>query len=81
MGSTLRRPASKRTASGPANHARKNGDRRIDCPQHVSIRNASNSIGQPFATVWLAMLLVVAGVLLGQANWQKLIALRAVPPD
>jgi drug/metabolite transporter (DMT)-like permease len=32
-------------------------------------------------TFWLAMLLVVAGVLLGQANWQKLIALRAVPPD
>ena len=32
-------------------------------------------------TFWLAMLLVVAGGLLGQANWQKLIALRAVPPD
>ncbi len=32
-------------------------------------------------TFWLAMLLIVAGVLLGQANWQKLLAPRAVPPE
>jgi drug/metabolite transporter (DMT)-like permease len=32
-------------------------------------------------TFWLAMLLVFAGVLLGQTNWQRLIPARAVPPE
>jgi drug/metabolite transporter (DMT)-like permease len=32
-------------------------------------------------TFWLAMLLVIAGVVLGQTNWQKLLAPRAVPPE
>lgn len=32
-------------------------------------------------TFWLAMVLVVAGVLLGQANWEKLLIARAVPPE
>jgi drug/metabolite transporter (DMT)-like permease len=32
-------------------------------------------------TFWLAMLLIVVGVLLGQTNWQQLLAPRAVPPD
>ena len=32
-------------------------------------------------TFWLAMLLVVTGVLLGQANWQSLLPARAVPPE
>ena len=32
-------------------------------------------------TFWLAMFLVIAGVLIGQANWQRLLAPRAVPPE
>ncbi len=32
-------------------------------------------------TFWLAMALVVAGVILGQTDWQKLLEPRAVPPD
>jgi hypothetical protein len=31
--------------------------------------------------IWLAVVLIVTGVLLDQTNWQKLIALRAVPPE
>lgn len=32
-------------------------------------------------TFWLAMTLVVAGVVLGQTNWQRVLAARAVPPE
>jgi drug/metabolite transporter (DMT)-like permease len=32
-------------------------------------------------TFWLAMLLIITGVILGQTNWQQLIAPRAVPPE
>lgn len=32
-------------------------------------------------TFWLAMGLVVTGVVLGQTDWQRLIGLRAVPPE
>jgi hypothetical protein len=32
-------------------------------------------------TFWVAMSLVVAGVVLGQTDWQKLIPARAVPPE
>ena len=32
-------------------------------------------------TFWLAMILIVAGVLLGQANWQRLLGSAAVPPE
>jgi hypothetical protein len=32
-------------------------------------------------TFGIAMLLVVAGVALGQTNWQSLLAPRAVPPE
>lgn len=32
-------------------------------------------------TFWLAMILVVAGVLIGQTNWQRLLAPREVPPE
>ncbi len=32
-------------------------------------------------TFWLAMALVLAGVVLGQTDWQKLIAARSVPPE
>jgi len=39
-------------------------------------------LGEPFTpTFWAAMLLVVAGVVLGQANWEKFIPARAVPPE
>jgi len=31
-------------------------------------------------TFWFAMALIVAGVVLGQTDWQKVLALRAVPP-
>ncbi len=33
------------------------------------------------STFWLAMIFVVAGVLLGQANWEKLLPARTVPPE
>jgi drug/metabolite transporter (DMT)-like permease len=33
------------------------------------------------ATFGLAMALIVAGVVLGQANWQKLLEARTVPPE
>jgi drug/metabolite transporter (DMT)-like permease len=32
-------------------------------------------------TFWLAMLLVLGGVLIAQLNWGKLIAMRALPPE
>jgi drug/metabolite transporter (DMT)-like permease len=32
-------------------------------------------------TFWLAMVLVVAGVILGQTDWQKVLEPRVVPPD
>ena len=32
-------------------------------------------------TFWTAMILIVIGVLLGQANWQKLLATSALPPE
>jgi drug/metabolite transporter (DMT)-like permease len=32
-------------------------------------------------TFWAAMALIAAGVVLGQASWQKVLALRAVPPE
>lgn len=32
-------------------------------------------------TFWVAMILVIAGVLLGQANWEKLLPPRVVPPE
>ena len=32
-------------------------------------------------TFWLAVGLVIAGVLIGQANWERLLAPRAVPPE
>jgi len=32
-------------------------------------------------TFWLAMVLVVAGVILGQTDWQKMLEPRVVPPD
>jgi drug/metabolite transporter (DMT)-like permease len=32
-------------------------------------------------TFWLAMLLIVAGVVLGQTNWQKLLAPGSLPPE
>lgn len=39
-------------------------------------------LGEPVTpTFGLAMVLVVGGVVLGQTDWQKLIAVRAVPPD
>lgn len=39
-------------------------------------------LGEPVTpTFWLAMALVIGGVVLGQTDWQKLIGLRAVPPD
>jgi drug/metabolite transporter (DMT)-like permease len=33
------------------------------------------------STFWVAMILVVAGVVLGQASWEKLISSRSVPPE
>ena len=33
------------------------------------------------ATFWIAMLLIVAGVVFGQTNWQKLLGTRWVPAD
>lgn len=32
-------------------------------------------------TFWIAMVLIVAGVILGQTNWQKLLQPSAVPPE
>jgi drug/metabolite transporter (DMT)-like permease len=32
-------------------------------------------------TFWLAMTLIVAGVVLGQTNWQRLVAASVVPPE
>ena len=32
-------------------------------------------------TFWLAMILIVAGVILGQTNWERMIAPRGVPPE
>jgi drug/metabolite transporter (DMT)-like permease len=40
------------------------------------------TLGEPMtSTFWLAMALVVAGVVLGQANWQKLFASRWLPAE
>lgn len=39
-------------------------------------------LGEPVThTFWLAMILIVAGVALGQTNWQRLLAPTAVPPE
>jgi drug/metabolite transporter (DMT)-like permease len=39
-------------------------------------------LGEPITpTFWLAMILVVGGVVIGQTNWQKVIALRTVPAE
>jgi drug/metabolite transporter (DMT)-like permease len=39
-------------------------------------------LGEPFtSTFWLAMILVLAGVVVGQANWQKVLGARWVPMD
>jgi drug/metabolite transporter (DMT)-like permease len=32
-------------------------------------------------TFWVAMLLIVAGVVLGQANWQRWVAPGSLPPE
>jgi drug/metabolite transporter (DMT)-like permease len=32
-------------------------------------------------TFWIAMVLIVSGVVLGQTDWQRVISLRAVPPE
>jgi drug/metabolite transporter (DMT)-like permease len=32
-------------------------------------------------TFWLAMIMIIAGVLLGQANWERLLAAPATPPE
>ena len=32
-------------------------------------------------TFWLAMILIVAGVVLSQTNWQKILAATALPPE
>jgi drug/metabolite transporter (DMT)-like permease len=32
-------------------------------------------------TFWVAMMLIVAGVLLGQTNWQRLFGGRWLPPE
>jgi drug/metabolite transporter (DMT)-like permease len=33
------------------------------------------------ATFWIAMLLVVTGVVLGQTNWQKILGARWLPQE
>jgi len=33
------------------------------------------------ATFWVAMVLILFGVILAQTNWERLIGLRAAPPD
>jgi drug/metabolite transporter (DMT)-like permease len=33
------------------------------------------------ATFWVAMILIIAGVILGQTNWQKLLQPSSVPPE
>jgi drug/metabolite transporter (DMT)-like permease len=39
-------------------------------------------LGEPVTrTFWLAMVLIVAGVVLGQTNWQKLMAPGSLPPE
>jgi O-acetylserine/cysteine efflux transporter len=39
-------------------------------------------LGEPVSgTFWVAMALVVTGVVLGQANWQRMIESRVVPPE
>lgn len=39
-------------------------------------------LGEPVThTFWLAMILIVAGVILGQTNWQKVISFSAMPPE
>ena len=39
-------------------------------------------LGEPVThTFWIAMVLIVAGVVLGQTNWQKLLAPTALPPE
>jgi hypothetical protein len=32
-------------------------------------------------TFWLAMLLIVAGVVLGQMNWKNILPTTAMPPE
>ena len=39
-------------------------------------------LGEPMtSTFWLAMLLVLAGVMLAQVNWGKLMTMRLLPPE
>jgi drug/metabolite transporter (DMT)-like permease len=39
-------------------------------------------LGEPITpTFWLAMAFIVAGVVLGQANWQRVLAWRTIPPE
>lgn len=39
-------------------------------------------LGEPVSgTFWVAMVLVICGVALGQSNWEAFLAPRAVPPD
>lgn len=39
-------------------------------------------LGEPVtATFWLAMMLIVAGVVLGQTNWKTLLPMAALPPE
>lgn len=43
---------------------------------------ANACLGEPITrTFWMAMLLIAAGVILGQANWQKVLGARCVPLD
>jgi drug/metabolite transporter (DMT)-like permease len=39
-------------------------------------------LGEPVtSTFWLAMLLIVGGVVLGQTNWQKILSPVSLPPE
>jgi drug/metabolite transporter (DMT)-like permease len=39
-------------------------------------------LGEPVtATFWLAMVLIIAGVVLGQTNWKNLLPAAALPPE
>jgi drug/metabolite transporter (DMT)-like permease len=43
---------------------------------------ANVCLGEPITTrFWISMLLICAGVLLGQANWQRIFGRRWLPSD
>jgi drug/metabolite transporter (DMT)-like permease len=43
---------------------------------------ANLCLGEPVTrTFWFAMLLIVAGVVLGQTNWQRVLGTRWSPQD